>query len=432
MKKPANYWKSFSNVKKELAPFIKKYKRLPSSRELKKTKLESLYKYGIIKHGGVNKVAKLLNTVTYDQSIGRSSKNFWTFEKTTEEVINVINQNHLEYFPTKNQLNSLNRQDLLGAIRKFKKKDFVNCQLIKVKRIEKKGKTVFEKPPKDKKWNNRKIKKELKTLNERLGYWPSGSELDELGMSDLRGAIQRNGGQIFFWRLLGRPKHKDRLIADPDKYNSKRKVLAGYRKIKSKIGRFPSYSDLVLLDERALAIQKNKFFSTNEKLYSALGQNLEIKNIFVTGSGKYVKSQYELLFDNILNFYNIDYDYEALISNKSLKKYKYDFKVKNLNGEDIYIEIWGYNEKHTTERGYLYNKKRLDKVKFYKKSNLKLIEIDGHKFLNGSLSYVYKSISKILLKNKIIKKIKSISKVDSINLLNAKLYDERTLKEDLI
>ena len=208
-------------------------------------------------------------------------------------------------------------------------------------------------------------------------------------------------------------------------------MLAGYRKIKSKIGRFPSYNDLVLLNERALAIQKNKYFSSNEKLYSLLGQNLEIKNIFVTNSGKYVKSQYELLFDNILNFNNVDYDYESLISNKSLKKYKYDFKVINLNGEDIYIEIWGYNEKHTTERGYLYNKKRLDKVKLYKKLNLRLIEIDGHKFLNGSLKYVYKSISKILLKNKIIKKIKSISKIGSINLLNAKLYDEKSLKKDL-
>ena len=72
MKKPANYWKSFSNVKKELAPFIKKYKRLPSSRELKKAKLESLYTLGINKHGGVNKIAKLLNTVTYDQHIGLS------------------------------------------------------------------------------------------------------------------------------------------------------------------------------------------------------------------------------------------------------------------------------------------------------------------------------------------------------------------------
>ena len=431
MKKPANYWKSFSNVKKELAPFIKKYKRLPSSRELKKAKLESLYTLGINKHGGVNKIAKLLNTVTYDQHIGRANQNFWTFEKTTQEIIDVINQNDLKYFPTKNQLNLLGRQDLLGAIRKFKRKDFVNCQLIKVRRIEKRGKVVFEKPPKDKIWNNRKIKKELKTLYARLGYWPSGSELDELGMSNLRGAIQRNGGQIFFWRLLGRPKHKDRLIADPDKYNTKTKVLAGYRKIKSKIGRFPSYNDLVLLNERALAIQKNKYFSSNEKLYSLLGQNLEIKNIFVTNSGKYVKSQYELLFDNILNFYNVDYDYESLISNKSLKKYKYDFKVINLNGEDIYIEIWGYNEKHTTERGYLYNKKRLDKVKLYKKLNLRLIEIDGHKFLNGSLKYVYKSISKILLKNKIIKKIKSISKVESINLLNAKLYDEKSLKKDL-
>ena len=70
MKKPANYWKKFSNVKKELVPLIKKYKRLPSHRELKKAKLESLSKYGINKHGGAIKVAKLLNTLTYDQYIG--------------------------------------------------------------------------------------------------------------------------------------------------------------------------------------------------------------------------------------------------------------------------------------------------------------------------------------------------------------------------
>ena len=280
-------------------------------------------------------------------------------------------------------------------------------------------------------WSKNKIINELQEILTSKGYWPSGSELDEDGKSDLRGAIQRNGGQIFFWRLLGRPKHKDRLIADPDKYNTKRKVLVGYRKIKSKIGRFPSYNDLVLLDERALSIQKNKYFSSIEKLYKALGENLEVKNIFVTRSGKYVKSQYELLFDNILNFYKIEYEYESFISDKSSKKYKYDFKLKNLNDNVIYIEIWGYNEKHNTERGYLYNKKRFEKIKFYKKLNLKLIEIDGHKYLNGSLSFVYKNISKILLNNNIIRKIKSISKVESINLLNAKLYDEKSLKKDL-
>ena len=284
---------------------------------------------------------------------------------------------------------------------------------------------------KQKDWTKKIIIKDLQKIVIAKGYWPSGKELDEEGKADLRGAIQRNGGQRFFWRLLKRPKHKDRLIADPVKYDSKNKVLEGYKRIKSKIGRFPSYNDLVLLDERALSIQKDKYFSSIEKLYKELGEDLNKKNIFVTASGKYVKSQYELLFDNILNFYNLKYDYESLISNKSKKKYKYDFKVTNLNGIDTYIEIWGYNEKHLTERGNVYNKKRSDKIKLYKKFNLKLIEIDGHKLLNGPLSYVYKSISKILLNNNIIKKIKPITKIDSINLLNAKLYDEKSLKNDL-
>ena len=86
MKKPANYWKKFSNLRKELEPLIKRYKRLPSARELKKIGLQSLYRNGINFHGGSNVVAKKLNTKTYDQAIERVSKNHWTFKNAVKAL----------------------------------------------------------------------------------------------------------------------------------------------------------------------------------------------------------------------------------------------------------------------------------------------------------------------------------------------------------
>ena len=42
------------------------------------------------------------------------------------------------------------------------------------------------------------IVQELREVIEELGYFPMGSKLDKMGKSDLRGAIQRQGGQLVF------------------------------------------------------------------------------------------------------------------------------------------------------------------------------------------------------------------------------------------
>ena len=431
MRKPANYWNNFSNVKKELIPLVKKYNRLPSNNELKKIKLESLYRHGINKHGGSIKVAKLLNTITYDQSIERANQNFWTFNKTVDEIIKIINQNNFKYFPTKNQLNDLNRQDLVGAIRKFKRNDFVKCKLIKVKRIKKNKKIVFEKPPKNTVWNEDKILQTINKIINKIGYWPSGAELDSMKLSDLRGAIQRNGGQLYFWRKLGKIRHKDRKIEDPNTYNTKQKIINRINEIKTFIGRFPSYNDLVLLEDRALWVQIIKRYKNIINFYKSINEDKPAKNIFVTLSGLYVKSSYEVLFDNIINFYKLRYSYEDIISTKSKKKYKFDFKLKNLNNDNVYVEIWGYNKNHKSEIANIYNQAKKEKIEIYQKYKLKLIQIDAHKLMNTSLNAVFKNISKILIKNKIIKGVSNISSNDQINLLNAKIYDEKQFEKEL-
>ena len=51
--------------------------------------------------------------------------------------------------------------------------------------------------------------------------------------------------------------------------------------------------------------------------------------------------------------------------------------------------------------------------------------------MNTSLNAVFKNISKSLLKNRIIKNIINISTNDQINLLNAKIYDEKQFEIEL-
>ena len=52
--------------------------------------------------------------------------------------------------------------------------------------------------------------------------------------------------------------------------------------------------------------------------------------------------------------------------------------------------------------------------------------------MNSSLNSVFKNISKLLIKNNIIKKMIYISSKDEINLINAKIYDENHFKNELV
>lgn len=429
MAKPKNYWKKFSNVKKELAPFIKKLGRLPSYRELKKKDLESLYRYGINSFGGVNKVAKKLGVKTYDQSIGRADQDYWTYEKTVIELIKFIKLHKLIYFPTKTDFKKFKRQDLLGAYRKHGRKKFEKDSRIKVKRNRLiKLKFDFARAPKIKKWKEKEVLVQLAKIVENLGYFPSGADLDEMERTDLRGAISRFGGQIKFWKKLDMPAHKKR-----PKYVHRRKkrtadeVVQEYKSLVKKINHPPSFTDLKKLEMHNLLEDIHIHFGSIIKLCEYLGFKENLFGMYKTRSGSYVRSMTEAIIDNILTHLKVPHSYEGLISINEKRKYKYDFRAKDLNNNDVYIEVWGYpKEIRSGVFGKLvknYQRKKIEKINIYKKNKYKLLEIEGREILGGTIASAYYKLAKKFRRFKLIQSVTKLRSFDEINFFVYKLYD---------
>ena len=437
MKKPANYWKSFSNLKKELKPFISKHKRLPSYRELRKAGMESMSRNGIMFHGGALKVAKKLNIKTYDQFIGRAEADYWTYKKTVTELKKYISKKKMKYFPTKGILIKDDRNDLLGAIRKFGRNKFVKENSIKVKRIKKGNKLIFERPPKILVRTMDDIVNELRDVIEELGYFPMGSKLDKMGKSDLRGAIQRQGGQLAFWDKLGQPRRRN------PKYKYRRakrnlsQVTNDYKFLSKKLGHPPSETELWSLDKYDLLHDIKLHFKSVINLCDYIGYDENLFGMYKTRAGNFVRSIGEAILDNIMSYLKVPHIYEGIIDNKAKKKYKYDFKIKDLNKNDVYIELWGYQNLRRSDKGIFeqvvknYQIKKQKKRRIYKNRDLKLIEIEGRDITGSSIVNAYEKVAKIFLKNNVIKKIPKLDTFKAINFLIFKLYDLKVFETEL-
>ena len=427
MKKPANYWYNFSNIKKELNPLIKKLGRFPSSRELKKVGLESLHRHGILKFGGTNKVAKKLGVKTYDQFIGRASQNFWTYEKTITELNKLINTKNLSYFPTKNTFIKYGRQDLLGAYRKYGRKKIQIDPRIKVKRKNLTD-SNFALPPKIKKWNEKKILKDLKKIVINNGSFPSGDDLDGMGRSDLRGAISRSGGQIKFWKKLDMPIHRKRpKYIHRRKKRTSKEIVAEYKSLIKQINHPPSHTDLDKLGKHNLIEDIKIHFGSIINLCQKLGFKENLFGMFKTKSGNFVRSMTEAIIDNMLTYLKIPHTYEDLISTKEKKKFKYDFKLKDLNNNEVYVEIWGYpKDIRSGAFGDLiknYQRKKIEKINIYKKYKFKLLEIEGREIIGTSIVSAYYKLCKKFKKYNLIRSIPKLKTFDTINFFVYKLYD---------
>ncbi len=134
-------------------------------------------------------------------------------------------------------------------------------------------------------------------------------------------------------------------------------------------GRLPTQNECNTLNGKTI-IRGLSNFGGLHKIAEML--NLEINSGMKTISGHIVLSSYEVILDNFLYLNNIPFQYEGKIVEN--KRYKYDFKIN-----DIYIEIWGY-QNQADYRSELYNKKRILKEKVYKENNLKLISIEYNLF----------------------------------------------------
>jgi hypothetical protein len=113
---------------------------------------------------------------------------------------------------------------------------------------------------------------------------------------------------------------------------------------------------------------------------------------FICLDGHKVRSKGELIIDNHLHRPGINHEYEKTIKVHG-KPIKYDWFLIDYN---IYIEYWGFY-------GKLYEKRKNEKIKLYKKGKLTLISIE-----DIMLADIYPILEKELGKHFKLKSIKSV------------------------
>jgi hypothetical protein len=182
-----------------------------------------------------------------------------------------------------------------------------------------------------------------------------------------------------------------------------------------------SQQDLKLLGKGHLNNWIDKTFNSRNELNEMF--RYVTKTFYLLSNGAYVRSSHEVKLGNFLIHNNIPFETNGLIDENARKKYKYDFLVKDINGNDIYIEIWGYSDNRDygksgmpkLQKKYIINKK--NKKAFYKRKNLKLIGIDGPHFSSLNLNDLQKFFQKTLTENCV--KLNDFKVLNSIDLLRA-------------
>ena len=382
MRKPRGYWLDIENVKKELIPLIDKYGRFPSNKEMIKEIGSSLPRYIMKYHGGIIKVSKELGVKTHDESIGRNHQGTWNKELVVNEFIKIINERNLNHFPSRYDFKNWGYNIYTGITQSFGNYKNFKTHL-------KQSGFILEKKEKNKKWNWENVVKKIEPIVQKNGYL-SLNELDKMGLSGLRGYIQKNNLReklISHFKTTTKPRKYS--IPKESGYwldieNIKTEVL----QLHKKYGRVPTTRELVELGYGGLSGHINKL---DNKTLEKIGYYSN-SNLIKTKDGDYVRSVYELLFDNFLSFNKIKHSTEGQISNEIEKNYQYDFKLTLKNKVVVYVEVWGYSrDRDDRSKTYLKNKKRKENT--YKSLNLNLIGINPEDY-KGSLQNTYKIFTK--------------------------------------
>lgn len=132
-------------------------------------------------------------------------------------------------------------------------------------------------------------------------------------------------------------------------------------------------------------------------------------------NGYYVRSSFEVKFANFLIYNNLLFKVDEIIDDKSRKNYRYDFLLHNISGEPVYVEIWGM-ENHSIHK-FTYKEKQKAKKAFYKRRNLKLINISSNSFEKKSFKDLQEFFKKLLKENNI--KLNNFKTLNSAELLKA-------------
>ena len=155
----------------------------------------------------------------------------------------------------------------------------------------------------------------------------------------------------------------------------------------------------------------------NEMCGYVTGQSYRLSN------GCYVRSSFEVKFGNFLIHNEIPFENEGIIDPSSRTKYRYDFLLKDINDNKVYVEIWGYSDDKTCTNDYIsrlknnYQSKKKNKKAFYKRRSLKLININASHFLSLNLNDLQEFFKKLLKENNI--KLNNFKILNSSDVLRA-------------
>ena len=205
-----------------------------------------------------------------------------------------------------------------------------------------------------------------------------------------------------FYKMVGCDPPYERWTRD--------KIIKRFKELCLEVGDRPLFhTELALLNEDALASAISKHFSSRQDLYSECGYSSDV--LYLLLNGELARSTYEVYFANYLIHNEIDFQCDKIIDKTSKKNFKYDFLVKDIYGNDVYIEIWGYESSDQKKfnncgRKIKYSEKRKIKEKFYKDRGLKLISINEDVFRSSFLAAfkteeLQERFKKILIENSI-------------------------------
>ena len=192
LKTPNNYLKDIGNLREGLDPIINKLGYLPSHTELVNLGREDLIRAINVHHGGFSNLSLRLG-VKYDGKSTRKRGYWRDFENIRKELGFVMDE--LGHFPTTPDLIELGRKDLISA---FNYHGGINHVAQKMGQDN----SDLNKPRGY--WKDfENFRKELESVIENLGEFPSQDTLSRMGMYTLNGAFRYFGGREKIKQRLG-------------------------------------------------------------------------------------------------------------------------------------------------------------------------------------------------------------------------------------
>lgn len=273
----------------------------------------------------------------------------WTEEKIISELKNVIEQ--LGHFPKAEELRATGRSGLLCVLRK--KGTYYYQKLL-----------GFDGRKPELYWIGKtdELEKEIKSVIDEIGEFPTSDFLREINRTDILTGIRQNGLTFNYYR----EKFGFKRIERDKNYWKNWDNLVNELKPLIKDNVFPHETEIRKILGGGCT-RSIRYFGGGAEVCKKLGCT---RSYFSTArDGHYLRSYNELVFDEFLFSKSIQHEVDGLIS--ATHNYRYDFKIG-----DIYFEIWGIDQNHSGTINQQYRIKREKKEKLYKELGLKLISIE--------------------------------------------------------